>query len=73
MNACCNCGKRTSKMINLLKGENIITTSFCCYSCYLDFWRGVAGFVPLKQAKQAPIPKPVRKPLRIIFNKWWCK
>ena len=40
------------------KGK-IVPITFCCYECYLAFWKGVKGFIPLPKANFVKMPEPV--------------
>lgn len=53
--------------------HGIILVQFCCYECYLAFWKDVKGFVPLPEFVPEPnpvlyVPEPVKKK-RIQLNR----
>lgn len=45
---CHNCNKTIRGSIKLIRHDGKIqNTGFCTYECYLEFWKGVNGFIPL--------------------------
>ena len=46
---CTNCNKEYIKGIKVLKNNKPHTLLFCCYNCYLKFWKNIEGFEPLKE------------------------
>ena len=44
-----------------------VSASFCCYECYLAFWKNNSQFQPLKQAEQKP------EPTKFSFWGWFLK
>lgn len=51
---CQHCGKSV-KSLKVDKNGTPKPISFCCYECYLEFWKGCKEFVPL--AEYIPNPK----------------
>ena len=51
-----------------------VSASFCCYECYLEFWKDNTDFIPLKEYKQPTpilyVPEPVKK--KRIFRNHNC-
>lgn len=71
---CPNCGTNFTRSLRVLnsKGKEIIIT-FCDYDCYLRFWKGMPGFIPLPEFIPEPnpilyVPEPVKKK-RIQLNR----
>lgn len=48
---CNNCEKSIRRGIKLIRNGKIQNTKFCTYECYLEFWKGVNGFIPLPKYK----------------------
>ena len=47
---CQNCGAYKKGFgVELQKGDKVQHTGFCSYSCYLEFWKDVPLFEPLKR------------------------
>ena len=56
---CPNCQKTFWRNVKVI-GKNGLEQriSFCCYECYLEFWKGVSQFVPLQGIESEPETKP---------------
>lgn len=61
------CGTSSLRGIKVKNHKDIvIPITFCCYECYLAFWKDVKGFVPLPEFVPEPnpilyVPEPVKK------------
>ena len=42
--------RKTLKLIGT--NGRIVASSFCCYDCYLKFWKNTPGFIPLPEYKK---------------------
>lgn len=47
---CSNCGKNYKKGAHVLVGNRKQPVHFCCYDCYIKFWKEVPGFEPSPNA-----------------------
>lgn len=47
---CYNCGKQVRGCVKLIRNGKVQETEFCCYDCYLQFWKETPGFSPLPKA-----------------------
>lgn len=50
---CNNCFRKMNEehRMRLFRKGKSFPTEFCCYECYLDFWKGIKNFEPLKEDK----------------------
>lgn len=46
---CMNCNKEYSTKVKVLKNNKSHSLLFCCYDCYLKFWKNIKSFEPLKE------------------------
>lgn len=64
---CQFCGTNSLKGIKVINNKNkIMTLTFCCYECYLAFWKKTSGFIPLPEFIPEPnpilyVPEPIKK------------
>lgn len=60
---CANCDKsfKTGRGAYVMRDGQPVAITFCCYKCYLEFWKGVKNHEPLPEYKGEAI--------RIIFTK----
>lgn len=50
---CAHCEKHfaTNDITYVRKDGKCVSLSFCCYNCYLNFWKGINGFKPFPEYK----------------------
>lgn len=48
---CANCDKsfKAGCGAYVVRDGQPVATTFCCYKCYLKFWKGNNGFIPLPE------------------------
>lgn len=56
------CGTNCLRGIKVKNNKGkIVSLTFCCYECYLAFWKNVEGFIPLSNAESVIAPEPIKK------------